>query len=307
MVFNWWNGGCDVCFYMFKSSQIVIAFLSIAVTLSGLWYSWHLFSDYQKRHANERASAAEFYYKTTRYGPDACRSIVGETGLIDWLTCLVDNVSADGSVKQSEYDLKAQQNMAAWAFGMLLVTVWLTLITLLGVFFVWRTLKATQKMAADSRIFGEATATSYLTVNWAEAAYHKDIDQILYTAVVSNSGASPAYNVTAEIVFSPQNISYPVGKRPFTSAQRLNFGDIPPKGAVERGAAFNLAGRLGNINDSHTIYPTITITWTDVFGWNKFVEITMLNPLGPDELYFEQGRKRFSISGTTFGQKKLRA
>lgn len=138
---------------MFKVYWIIAAALGIAVFASSMWYSWSVFLAYQEGHSNERAAAAQYYSDTTKHGPTSCRPVVVESGLIDWLTCLADNISTDGGVKQAEYDLEAQQDMAAWALGMLIATVWLTVITLLGVFFVWRTLgeaklttKATQKL-----------------------------------------------------------------------------------------------------------------------------------------------------------------
>ena len=91
-----------------------------------LHFSWGIFSGYQHDHAKQRADAADYQTRTDR------------------------------GAKQSQYDLQAQQDMAAWAFGMLIVTIWLTVVTLFGVFFVWQTLRATQKMARETRTIGEA-------------------------------------------------------------------------------------------------------------------------------------------------------
>ena len=193
---------------MFKSRWIVTATLGLIVLVAGVWFSWLEFSAYQQRHSYERASAAEYYANATEHGPGACRAIVGETGLIDWLTCLADNVGTDSSVKQAEYDLKAQQDMAAWAFGMLIATVWLTLITLFGVFFVWRTLVATQKMSLDTREIGEAQARAYLHVDFiqvgTEVFANADGSNLKFFAKIKviNSGATPAYGV--EVLYDIQ-------------------------------------------------------------------------------------------------------
>lgn len=124
---------------------LVLAF--IAVILGSGYYSWHYFSSYQKRHANERVSASEYEAATTQKSPDTCLPIMAESGMVAWFTCLADAVSADGNAKKADYDLNAQQDMAEWALGMFIVTVWLTVITLVGVYFVWHTLKATRDMA----------------------------------------------------------------------------------------------------------------------------------------------------------------
>src|SRR6056297_3030264 len=125
---------------MSKRNWVVAASLGLIVFCAALWYSWDRFSTYQQNQANERAAAAEYQADTAQHSPASCRAIMDESGFFDWFTCLANNVSANGGVKQAEYDLKAQQDMSAWALGMLIATVWLTVITLLGVFFVWRTL-----------------------------------------------------------------------------------------------------------------------------------------------------------------------
>lgn len=80
-------------------------------------------------------------------------------------------MTTDGNAKQSQYDLNAQQDMAEWALGMLIIAFWLTLITLGGVFFVWRTLKATQDMAKSAKEIGDARVrASALQVTQTQAA-----------------------------------------------------------------------------------------------------------------------------------------
>lgn len=177
--------------------------------------SWDKFSAYQRDKANERETAAEYYTATAQQGPDSCRSIVVETGIFDWLTCLANNISTDGSVKQAEYDLKAQQDMAVWALGMLIVTLWLSAITLIGVLFVGWTLRETRKAvrAADdavdvTRDIGEAQVRAYVRITGGSVKLVRAdpgmADQRVrpkITIKVRNYGQSPAisfqWSVTA--------------------------------------------------------------------------------------------------------------
>jgi len=101
-----------------------------------------------------------------------------ESGLFDWLACLAEGLSANGGVKQAEYDVKARQDMAAWAFGMLIVNVWLAVITFLGVVFVWRILKATHVIARETTRIGEAQTRGYLGLVGGSAVLRTDRNSV---------------------------------------------------------------------------------------------------------------------------------
>jgi hypothetical protein len=218
---------------MSKSGWIISTTLGLAVFLSGLWYSWNLFSAYQQHHSDERANATQYYSETTQHSPDACRSVMDEEGFVGWLTCLADKIGPDGGVKQSEYDLEAQQDMAAWAFGMLIITVWLTLITLFGVFFVWRTLKATQEMAKDTRYIGIAQTRPWLSLKLevgSDLIFNEEGARIAIIATLVNHGHSPAIAVdirfeTAPLVLKEMDVLEEIRVRPFVaSPKRSLFG-----------------------------------------------------------------------------------
>ena len=158
----------------FRSWLLITASGLVALTLA--WFSWVMFSTYQQNHANERNDAAQHYASATDKGVNSCRAVMDESGVFDWLACVVENVSADGGVKQAEYDLKAQQDMAVWALGMLIVTLWLSAITLVGVVFVGWTLgatKATTKAAIDANKALKLAQRPWLTV---EIAHKGDIE-----------------------------------------------------------------------------------------------------------------------------------
>lgn len=175
--------------------------IGVAIVVIGalFWTSFSSFSTYKQGHSNERNYAAQYYANATQESAKTCGAIMGESGVFDWLTCLAENVGTDGSVKQAEYDLKAQQEMAEWAFGMLIVTIWIAVITLAGVFFVGWTLFATRRMAADTRDIGEAQARAYIS---GEIIYHgvsRGSEHPVFSFKVTNTGASPANYLSVAI------------------------------------------------------------------------------------------------------------
>ncbi|WP_156178227.1 hypothetical protein [Puniceibacterium sp. IMCC21224] len=134
-------------------------------------YSWDQFSAYQEDKSDERISASHDDEYATQHRPSSCGAVMLEASLLDGLACLADNITARGGGKQADYDLKAQQDMAVWAFGMLIITVWLAVITFFGVFFVWRTLKSTQDMARVTRDIGnQQTKAAIQTVEQGRKA-----------------------------------------------------------------------------------------------------------------------------------------
>jgi len=148
--------------------------IGLAVILGALWLSIDAVLVYKQDRTNEGIAAAEYEAQASQHSPNACRAVMAESGIFDWLTCLTNNVSVDGGVKQSEYDLKAQQDMAVWALGMLIVTVWIAIITFLGVFFVWRTLLATQEMAREATRISEAQTRGYIALVAGHATLRMD-------------------------------------------------------------------------------------------------------------------------------------
>lgn len=101
--------------------------------------------------------------------------------------CIQDVIEAANESERAERDVVAQSEMALWALGMLIVTTLMTVITAVGVVFVWRTLVATQKMAIDTREIGEAQVRSYVYATAAEI----DVTANTMTVTFRNFGNSP--------------------------------------------------------------------------------------------------------------------
>jgi len=248
--------------------------LAVPTIVLGAKFSLDSFSRYQQYQASQRVDAAAYRAGTANQGPESCRSIVSDEGLIDWFTCVVQVVTADGGAKQAEYDLKAQQDMAAWAFGMLIVTVWLTVITLLGVLFVWRTLKATQHMARETTRIGEAQASA-LVFFWGNPSLLLTFDrrpghetlQVDDGFCLINRGNTPAWQISGNL-----SVSIQTGNRGHEIACSLNGDEFLDAMSSSKNMKMKETGHENlveaDFNDAAAVSATIEIyaDYTNIFG-----------------------------------------
>lgn len=154
----------------------------------------------------------------------------------------------------------------------------MAVLSLAAVYLLWetlkasrQTLKATREMAQETREVGEAQATSYIVVDKARISSNKIV--VFTSFIVRNIGQSPAHQVQAEVIFSPSNVSYPKGRRPFSKTTKVSLSDMEPEGTRESLAATTQiedADFFARIDTSKQIfYAVITVTWLDVFGWER--------------------------------------
>lgn len=188
----------------FRCWVLTFAIIGLIVSAFVANYHWDLFSSYQEDHARDRQYVTQNNAEAAEKSPQDCRPAMVEGSAFDWLACLAEKITADSSVKQAEYDLKAQQDMAAWAFGMLIVTIWLAAITFLGVVFVGWTLAATRKMAFDTRDMMGKQMRAYLAMD--ESYYPKQDGYFVFQGSkaearipLKNFGATPATGAKFEI------------------------------------------------------------------------------------------------------------
>ncbi|WP_084420606.1 hypothetical protein [Henriciella litoralis] len=132
------------------ASTIVI--MLIAASLAYLRY-------YQANHNAERYKAANAYTNATEYdseglcgGPDNLRAI----------SCLVKQIRDEQEQQYAAYDLKAQQDMAEWAFGVLAATV-------ISIFLIALTLYETLSASRELR------RQNALSLNAAKAEFEPHI------------------------------------------------------------------------------------------------------------------------------------
>ena len=148
----------------------------------------------------ERQTQAQNYAEHTS---DQIQSACIGLDTVAQTECVERIVKASNEDQRSEYDLIAQTEMSTWAFWMLWATLVMAAITAVGVYFVWRTLLATQDMAKDTTRIGEAQVQAHLMPTDAKATLMtQESDSIVYGYYkielgVKNVGVTPAYRISA--------------------------------------------------------------------------------------------------------------
>jgi hypothetical protein len=186
-------------FAMSVSNRIIAGVFGLAI-FCGI--AWGVYST-----GYIRGEQAEKYQSNTNKYSRQAEKYIGITcaGLngIPQVKCIRDVIESTNQHKRAEGDLVAQKSMALWAFLMLVVTVAMALITFAGVYYVWRTLLATQKMASDTREIGNAQTRAYLGVDEAQTtcllnpAYP---GKLYFVITHTNFGNTPAFNAEVETV-----------------------------------------------------------------------------------------------------------
>ncbi len=177
--------------------------------------------------------------------------------------CIRDVIDATNESERAERDLVAQSDMARWALWMLIVTAAMTVATGIGVVFVWRTLLATQMMAADTREIGEAQVRAYLScVGSRFIVDSKGQQGVVY--MLANSGQSPAVNVSAlvRVSVNPRDSDTQIQSNDLTP---ILWGDIPA--GQTRELACKIFSAMGKkVADATNITIATEISYRTVFS-----------------------------------------
>lgn len=193
----------------------LIAFLFLSA-------SYERFTEYQRQHVQERISAAEDDAGASRHSGTATCTNVPRTNR---MTCSFESEQANAPDKHAEADLRAQQDMAEWAFGMLLVGFASLAVTAVGVFYVAETLRQTreanvlvQKQSDAAQRAAEEAERPLFFVSINETAWRPrppgsgafsapptDIDveereEIALHVDLRNVGTRPAFGVALDVV-----------------------------------------------------------------------------------------------------------
>lgn len=177
--------------------------LVLACLLSSVWF-WQ----YQRDHVSERVSETSYQTKQGKERLKACGPMVSQRGVVEWLSCFNDAVTANISASTGHYDLKAQQDMAEWGLGTMLITLLTFLVGIVGVIFVKKTLD--QNSAATKAATSAAEAANeanrilraeqrpWVTLRWTVECEVEDRGRtcnIKWNYDFENMGNSPAHNV----------------------------------------------------------------------------------------------------------------
>lgn len=148
-----------------KNTETRLIIAAVSALIIGILTCLWLFYGYQQEHAEERQAYASYQNDRAKERFGACNSIIAERGFRDWLLCLNEAITANINEKKAGYDLKAQQDMAEWNYGSMLVAVLTFYAGGIGLIWVYLTLKATRDMASHDRKMGELEYRPMLVIN----------------------------------------------------------------------------------------------------------------------------------------------
>ncbi len=112
---------------------------------------------YHAEHANERVSASLYKYDSADGVVIKCLDGVDAPSFAEGIVCLAGGIEANRRAKRSEYDLKAQQDMAEWAYGILLISAFGLIVITVGVLVVLQSLRLARQTVDRA---GDANALS---------------------------------------------------------------------------------------------------------------------------------------------------
>lgn len=197
--------------------------IAAIVTITVGWAVYTLGKQSGEYEANSDSYAHHAEQKIRR----SCSNLDG----IAQAECIRNVVETANEHERSESDLVAQHRMALWALLMLVVTAAMAVITGVGVYYVWRTLIATQKMAFDTRRIGEAQVRAYIGVEITDSVVESG-KPIAFGIKVTNHGASPATNIAtySSVVVRSRGWKWPESNN--VEEEGLSSGHLHPGGSI---------------------------------------------------------------------------
>lgn len=131
--------------------------------------------------------------------------------------CIAKVVNTANENQRAQDDLEAQTKMALWAFWMLVATVFMAVVTAVGVFFVFRTLESaveTAKAAHSANKIMQAEQRPWLEVKvWprCDVSCFDKQSRIDFSYTIAHKGGRPALNVLVDksIGFGPDFLGLP--------------------------------------------------------------------------------------------------
>jgi len=188
---------------MSRGNRGLYAAFGIVAVLAA--YGWGNFALYQVAHRNQGNEVAA---QTRDNPPEQFQTKCVWRGFSHF-ECITPHQGAQGADPASNYDLRAQQDMAEWAYSLLWVSIVSTFVTACGVIYVALTLNETRKAteaaakAADAAVkandttllVGSNQARAYLTIRPPCAPIE---GEAVFSYAVSNSGTTPARGIKWE-------------------------------------------------------------------------------------------------------------
>lgn len=167
---------------------VIIGLLSFAIASERAAYRAQ--AGYEQQRTYDYARNAETNIERT------CGGLDGQAQTI----CVKEIIESTNEHQRSERNLSAQQNMARWALWMVVLSAVSSVITAIGIYFVWRTLDANTAAVAQAKeanqLFRDEMRPWIDYTVTAEFAYI-DVEGLNFIVRfhLTNIGKSPAYGI----------------------------------------------------------------------------------------------------------------
>jgi hypothetical protein len=223
------------------------------------------FVSYQEEHSHERYDVAHHSDPATKRDLEVCIK-AQPSGIIKLFACVIEAAQSDQVTKKDKYDLKAQQEMSEWAYGMLWATVFTIFVGIMGIIFVGLTLRETRRI-------GQAQVRAYLVCPKGNfISYEKHLS--VYISI-KNVGQSPAKSIRVTAKISHRENSENGISSGESLSQCISIMSVPSSATSEAHIHWN-ATPVGGSFDFPQIFQGMdsinvdgVIEWTDVFDHSQ--------------------------------------
>lgn len=148
-------------------SNLALGGLALAALVLLVWGAWAL-ANYQSEHRQQSEQASQYQASSAR--GEAQATCVQQPRSRTY-RCTADIPLAEARDPYAEHDLRAQQDMARWAFAVVLVSLGSLVLTALGVVLLWLTLKATNRTLEEAeKTTGQAAIAATAAAAQAKTA-----------------------------------------------------------------------------------------------------------------------------------------
>jgi len=170
-------------------------------------------------------------------------------------------------------DLMAQQEMARWAFWMFIASVTGSLLTIIGLGFVWRTLHHTRRTAdyaeqglQQNQNFINKQLRAYVGPAAVNYHYNAESGAFAATATIQNYGSTPAYKFKSNVVL--QYLVYPIDVMPQITCDESDENTLFPSMQTQAPNVLPIQGdRLTQIQTSKfCFFLSIVLEYEDIMG-----------------------------------------
>lgn len=193
-----------------KRTAVTLIGLTLLAAIAVSWF-WFGLRGYQHEHAKEREQAATYQTTNATQQIEATCAPVSRSRTTH---CVASVPIPDGSNPYAEHDLRAQQDMAEWAFAMFIATIAGVVVTIIGLIYVVRAYRLNAIATDHARKAAEAATEQAETAGKALAAERRpwvSVDDVRLVGfafepinrainittiiVLRNAGQSPALDV----------------------------------------------------------------------------------------------------------------